>query len=157
MNQVAFLQSTFARRFLSETPTERCDLPLLTDIVVTSMLPVLERRSQTVKLEPTGRPVVVHGDLRLVFALLSAVVLEAAGLSSARAGLRVAFDLDEGDAVVTIVGSNSNCLPRSLIRLDRELSELARQGGAELELIWDEHEGPTLVLRFLKARASVAH
>lgn len=157
MNQVAFLQSTFARRFLKETPTERCDLPMLTDIVVTAMQPVLERRSQTVHLEPAGRPVIVAGDLRLVFALLSAVVLEAAGLSSARATLRVAFDLDDGDAVVTIVGSNSNHLPRSLMRLDRELSELARQGGAELELIWDELEGPTLVLRFPHARASVAH
>lgn len=157
MNQVAFLQSTFARRFLSETPTERCDLPMLTDIVVTAMQPVLERRSQTVKLEPAGRNTVVHGDLRLVFALLSAVVLEAAGLSSARANLRVAFDEDDGDAVVTIVGCNSNHFPRSFIRLDRELSALARQGGAELELLWDEYEGPTLVLRFLNSRASVAH
>jgi hypothetical protein len=157
MNQVAFLQSTFARRFLVETPTERCDLPLLTDIVVTAMLPVLERRNQTVKLESVGRPAIVNGELKLVFALLSAVILEAAGLSSARANLRVAFDVDDGDAVVTIVGCNSNHLPRSLIRLDRELSELARQGGAELELLWDEHEGPTLVLRFLNSRASVAH
>jgi hypothetical protein len=157
MNQVAFLQSTFARRFLKETPTERCDLPMLTDIVATAMLPVLDRRGQMVQLEPAGRPVIVSGDLRLVFALLSAVVLEAAGLSSARATLRIAFDIDEGDAVVTIVGANCNHLPRSLMRLDRELSELAHQGGAELELIWDEHEGPTLVLRFPQARAGVAH
>jgi hypothetical protein len=157
MNQVAFLQSTFARRFLVETPTERCDLPMLTEIVVTAMLPVLERRSQTVKLEASGRPAIVHGDVKLVFALLSAVVLEAAGLSSARANLRAAFDIDDGDAVVTIVGSNYNHFPRSFIRLDRELTELARQGGAELELIWDEYEGPTLVLRFLNSRASVAH
>ncbi len=157
MNQVAYLQSTFARRFLTEQPTERCDLPMLTDVVVTAMLPVLDRRSQVVLLEPASRPVIVKGDLRLVFALLSAVVLEAAGLSSARANLRIAYDLDDGDAVITIVGFNSNHLPSSLMRLDRELAELARQGGAELELLWDEHEGPTLVLRFPNSRASVAH
>lgn len=157
MNQVALTQSAFARRFRTEPAAERCDLPMLTDIVVTAMLPVLKCRNQTVKIQPLGRAAFVHGDLRLVFALLSAVVLKAAGLSSVRAALRVAFDLDDGDAIVTIVGSNSNHLPRSLIRLDPELSGLAREGGAELELIWDEYEGPTLVLRFLNARASVAH
>ncbi len=154
MNQVAFLQSTFARRFHTETPVERCDVPTLTGVVITAMLPVLDRRNQTITLDNAGRQAIVQGDPRLVFALLSAVVLEAAGLSSARANLRVAFDIDDGDMVVTIIGSNSNHLPRSLIRLDRELSELARKGGAELELIWDEHEGPTVVLRFLKAKAS---
>lgn len=97
------------------------------------------------------------GDPKLVFALLSAVVLEAAGLSSTHANLRVAFDLDDGDAVVTIVGCNNNHFPRSFIRLDRELVELARQAGAELELLWDAYEGPTLVLRFLNSKASVAH
>lgn len=155
MNQVAFLQSTFARRFLADHGSDRCDLPMLTDIVITAMAPVLDRRSQSISIETPGRPVLVRGDLQLVFALLSAVVLEAAGLSSARARLRVAFDMDEGDAVITIVGCNSHHLPRSLMRPDRELSELARQGGAELELIWDEHEGPTLVLRFPRSRASV--
>jgi hypothetical protein len=157
MNQVAFLQSTFARRFLVEHPSERCDLPILTDIVVNAMLPILDRRNQTIDREPANRSVVVNGDPQLVFALLSAVVLEAAGLSSARANLRVAFDVDDGDAVVTIVGSNFNHFPRSFIRLDRQLVELARQGGAELELIWDEYEGPTLVLRFLNSQANVAH
>jgi hypothetical protein len=156
MNQVAFLQSTFARRFLVDRGTDRCDMPMLTDIVVTAMAPVLDRRSQSVTIEPPGRPVLVRGDLQLVFALLSAVVLEAAGLSSARASLRVAFDLDEGDVVITVVGANSHQLPRSLIRLDRELAGLARQGGAELDLIWDDQEGPTLVLRFPQACAAFA-
>ena len=157
MNQIAFLQSTFARRFHAETPAERCDVPTLTGVVITAMLPVLERRSQTIVFETAGKQAVVHGDPRLVFALLSAIVLEAAGLSSARANLRVAFDADDGDTIVTIIGSNSNHLPRSLIRLDRELSDLARKGGAELELIWDEHEGPTVVLRFLNSKAGLMH
>jgi hypothetical protein len=157
MNQVAFLQSTFARRFVADHGAERCDLPMLTEIVVTAMAPVLERRSQSVSIQPACRPILVRGDLQLVFALLSAVVIEAAGLSSARASLRVAFDMHEGDAVIHIVGANSHQLPRSLMRLDRELATLARQGGAELELIWDDQEGPTLVLRFREACASLAN
>ena len=156
MNQVAFLQSTFARRFLSETPTERCDLPMLTDVVVSAMLPVLDRRGQTITLESSDRPVVVKGDFQLVFALLSAIVFEAAGLSNATAHLRVEFDIDENDVVVTIVGENKHGIAASLIGLDRELAELARQNSAEIELLWDEEEGPTLVLRFPDGRANVA-
>lgn len=157
MNQVAFVQSSFARRPRVEPLTERCDLPMLAGIVITAMTPVLERRDQHVVLEPAGRPVVVSGDLRLVFSLLSAVILEGAGLSSARGRLRIAFDIDDGDAVVTLVGTNCHHLPKSFMRLDRQLADLASQGGAELDLIWDEHEGPTLVLRFPQMRAGVAH
>ncbi len=157
MNQVAFVQSSFSRRSRVEALSEKCDLPMLADIVITAMVPVLERRDQHVVLEPAGRPVVVNGDLRLVFALLSAVILEGAGLSSARGQLRIAFDIDDGDAVVTLVGTNCHHLPKSLMRLDRQLAEMANQGGAELDLIWDEHEGPTLVLRFPQMRAGVAH
>lgn len=156
MNQVAFLQSTFARRFPAEQPSELCDLPMLTRIVVDAMRPILQRRDQSVKLEPVRQAIVVSGDIRLVFSLLSAVVLEGAGLSSARTDLRVSFDIDDGDTVVTIVGANSNHLPRSMIALDRELANLAREGGAELELIWDQYEGPTLVLRFVDGEARVA-
>lgn len=157
MNQVAFVQSSFARRSRVEAPTEKCDLPMLAGIVITAMAPVLERRDQHVVLEPAGRPVVVSGDLRLVFALLSAVILEGAGLSSARGQLRIAFDIDDDDAVVTLVGTNCNHLPKSFMRLDRQLAELASQGGAELDLIWDELEGPTLVLRFSQMRAGFAY
>lgn len=157
MNQVAILQSPFARRSRVQTQPEKCDLPMLAGIVVTAMAPVLERRDQHVFVEPAGRPVGVVGDLRLVFALLSAVILEGAGLSSARGQLRIAFDVDDGDAVVTIVGTNNHHLPKSMMRLDHQLAELASQGGAELELIWDEQEGPTLVLRFPHMRACVAH
>lgn len=156
MNQVAFLQSIFARRFSNETPSERCDLTLLADFVLTSMSPVLDRRNQSVKFHPTKNAVVVRGDVKIVFALVSAVILEAAGLSSARANLRVAFDIDDGDAVVTIVGSNCNHFPRSYIRLDQQLADQARQGGAEVELIWNENGSPTLILRFPNAEAGFA-
>jgi hypothetical protein len=71
--------------------------------------------------------------------------------------LRVAFDQDEDDAVVTVVGMNDNRIPASLMRLDRELAELARECGAELDLLWDDAEGPTLVLRFTGGRLNVLH
>jgi hypothetical protein len=131
---------------------------MLADIVATSLKPVLQRRGQTVVIvDHADRHLVVQGDLRLVFALLSAIMLEAAGLSSARARLRIALDFDEGDAIVTIIGSNSHHLPRAMMGLDRELADLAAQSGAELELMWDEHEGPTLVLRFPQTRTSASH
>jgi hypothetical protein len=157
MNQIAMLQSAFARHAWKEHQAERCDLPMLADIVIQTMRPVLMRRRQTVIVEPSGREVVVTGELRLVFALLSAVLLEGTGLSSADAHLRVAFDVDEGDAVVTVVGVNDNRIPKSLMKLDTELAALARECGAELDLLWDESEGPTLVLRFAGCRIAILH
>lgn len=157
MNQITMLQSAFARQAWKEMHRERCDLPMLAGIVIQTMRPVLMRRRQSITIEPALREVVVTGELRLVFALLSAVLLEGAGLSSADAQLRVAFDEDDGDAIVTVVGMNDNRIPTSLMRLDPELAALARESGAELDLLWDEQEGPTLVLRFAGARLAVTH
>jgi hypothetical protein len=157
MNQVTMLQSAFTRHAWQEQSAERCDLPLLADIVINTMRPVLLRRRQIISIAPSGCEVVVTGELRVVFSLLSAVLLEGAGLSSADARLRIAFDIDDGDAVVTLVGTNQNRLPSSLMRIDGELAQLARESGTELDLLWDEAEGPTLVLRFLKSRTDIVH
>jgi hypothetical protein len=157
MTHVTFLQSAFARHAWKQPHAERCDLPLLAGIVIDTMLPVLRRRRQQITVEQPDREVVVRGELRLVFALISAVLLEGAGLSSADAKLRVAFDEDDGDALITVVGMNENRIPASLMRLDRELADLAGEAGAELDLLWDEAEGPTLVLRFGRGSASVIH
>ena len=157
MNQIAFLQSAFSRRFSSDAVSERYDLTMLTDVVLTSIDPLLERRGQNLVFDAADNPIVVTGDPRMIFALLSAVVLEAAGLSSARADLRIVIDMDESDAVLTVIGANTNHLPGSLIGLDRELLQLAHLSGAELELIWGEHEGPTLVLRFVAKTKGTSH
>ncbi len=157
MNQIALFRSAFARHAWKEPHAERCDLPMLAGIVVDTMRPVLGRRRQSIVIEPPGREVVVRGELRLVFALLSAVLLEGAGLSSANARLRVAFDEDDGDAIVTVLGMNDSRIPSSMMRLDRELAELAGESGAELDLLWDEAEGPTLVLRFAGGRLPLLH
>ncbi len=85
------------------------------------------------------------------------MLLEGAGLSSADARLRVAFDEDDGDAIVTVLGMNDSRIPSSMMRLDRELAELAGESGAELDLLWDEAEGPTLVLRFAGGRLPLLH
>ncbi len=156
MNQVA-VHPAFVRRLNAGYMTERCDLPMLAGIAVAAMAPLLERRQQGVAIESAGRPVIVRGDLGLVFSLVSAVVAEAAGLSSARARLRLAFDFDDGDIVLTIVGANSNNLPADLMQIDGQLAGLAREGGAELDMIWDAQEGPTFVLRFPNAQAGVVH
>lgn len=124
-----------------------CDLPMLTAVVLSTMKPLLSRRGQHATIETPQRPVVVRGDIKLVASLLSVVLLEAAGLSSANATLRVAFDVDEGDGIVTVVGENIHRLSLAGGELDGELASLAAEAGAELELLWDPSEGPTLLLR----------
>ncbi len=52
---------------------------------------------------------------------------------------------------------NDSRIPSSMMRLDRELAELAGESGAELDLLWDEAEGPTLVLRFAGGRLPLLH
>jgi hypothetical protein len=139
--------------FKTQKTRNICDLVMLADIAAGTMRPLLMRRQQRVVVEPIGGVVTVEGDIKLVFALISAVMLEAAGLSSARAKLRLAFDIDDDDVVITIVGANHNNLRSNLIALDQELARLAAEAGAELDLIWDEQEGPTLLLRFHEGRA----
>lgn len=129
-----------------------CDLQMLSRVVLGTMAPLLERRGQSVTIERPLQDVAVRGDLRVVSALLSAIFIEAAGLSSAGARLKVAFDLDEGDAVVTVVGWNTHRLALQDERVDPHLADLAGESGAEIDLIWEQEEGPTFVLRFPKGR-----
>lgn len=129
-----------------------CDLPMLSRVVLGTMAPLLERRGQSAEIERPAQEITVRGDLRLVSALLSAIFIEAAGLSSAGARLKVAFDLDEEDAVVTVVGWNSHRLALQDERVDASLADLAAEAGAEIDLIWEQEEGPTLVLRFPQRR-----
>jgi hypothetical protein len=150
MNQALLTRAVTSPSQLGKSPSERCNLPMLTEIILSSMTPIFERRKQHVALKPSEKPVVVQGDLYLVFSLLSAVVLETAGLSSAHAVMRVSFDSDEDAAVVTIAGANYHQIAPGYIQLDQQLSDLAAEGGADLKMIWNEHEGPTLVLRFPK-------
>ncbi len=147
MNQIVRFRAFSPKMSAFSKPT-RCDLAMLSGVVLTAMRPLLDRRGQSVSIEQPSRTVAVRGDLGLVSSLLSAVIFEAAGLSSANAGLRIAFDVDEGDAVVTIVGSNHHRFTLGEAALDAEMADLVQQAGAELDLLWDEEEGPTLVLRF---------
>jgi hypothetical protein len=150
MNQTVFSHISSPPARVGRSLNERCNLPMLTEIILSSMTPILGRRKQDVVLQPTDKPVVIEGDLYLVFSLLSAVVLETAGLSSANAVMRVSFDADEEAAMVTIAGANYHQIAPGYIQLDQQLSDLAAEGGANLTMIWNEHEGPTLVLRFPK-------
>ena len=129
-----------------------CDLVMLSRVVLGTMAPLLERRGQSAEIERPAQEMTVRGDLRLVSALLSAIFIEAAGLSSAGARLKVAFDLDEDDAVVTVVGWNSHRLALQDERVDASLADLAAEAGAEIDLIWEQEEGPTFVLRFPQRR-----
>lgn len=148
MNQVVRLpRSGFSRASLRDIVATSCDLPMLTGVVLSTMTPLLNRRGQTAVVERPAQPVIVRADVKLVASLLSVVLLETAGLSSAHATLRLAFDIDEGDAIVTAMGENIHHLALARTRIDPELADLAAEAGAELDLIWDENEGPTLVLR----------
>ena len=150
MNQTVFPRISSPSLRMAKSPSERCNLPMLTEIILSSMTPILGRRKQDVVLHPTDKPVVIEGDLYLVFSLLSAVVLETAGLSSANAVMRVSFEADDEAAMVTIAGANYHQIAPGYMQLDQQLSDLAEEGGANLTMIWNEHEGPTLVLRFPK-------
>ncbi len=151
MNQIVFPRTRSPHVRMAKSQNDRCNLPMLTEIILSSMTPILGRRKQDVVLQPSEKPVVIEGDLYLVFSLLSAVVLETAGLSSANAVMRVSFDTDDEAAMVTIAGANYHQIAPGYIQLDQQLSDLATEGGANLTMIWNEHEGPTLVLRFPKA------
>ena len=155
MNQLLALQGS-PRRQIQRTTTSRCYLPTLADLAITAMGRVLERRGQQVIVQPTDSAVWVTGDERAIFALMSAVLVEAAGLSSARASLRLGFEVDDGDTVMTVIGTNIHQFPSNTMRVDPELVELAALVGAEIDLIWDQHEGPTLVLRFPDREANLA-
>lgn len=150
MNQTILSREINSPSHNGKSQSERCNLPMLTEIILSSMTPIFERRKQHIAVKPSEKPVVVQGDLYLVFSLLSAVVLETAGLSSAHAVMRVSFDTDDDAAVVTIAGANYHQIAPGYIQLDQQLSDLAAEGGADLKMIWNEHEGPTLVLRFPK-------
>lgn len=155
MNQAVFPLNTSTATHLARSQRERCNLPVLTEIILSSMTPILDRRKQHVAVKPIETPVVVQGDLYLVFSLLSAVVMETAGLSSAHTVLRVSFENDEKNAVVTIAGANYHQIAPGYMKLDQQLADLAAEGGAEINMIWNEHEGPTLVLRFPKVMTTV--
>lgn len=148
MNHVVSFRPIAQARMTPLSKPARCDLQMLSGVVLSTMAPLFSRRGQTIDIEQPVQPVVVKGDLRLVSSLLSAIFFEAAGLSSAHARLRVAFDNDEGDAVVTVVGSNIHRFSLGPGALDRQMADLAEEAGAELDLLWDQEEGPTLVLRF---------
>jgi hypothetical protein len=123
------------------------DLARIVALVGSGLQPLFHRRQQTLLVGPATAPVLTRLDQRLTVALVSAIMVEAAGLSFARSTLRCDLDNDDGDAVLTLCGANDSHIPPDWMRLDPEISCIAAEAGAEVEMLWDADEGPTLVLR----------
>jgi hypothetical protein len=123
------------------------DLARIVALVGSGLQPLFRRRQQTLLVAPATVPVMTRLDQRLAVALVSAIMVEAAGLSLARTTLRCDLDHDDGDAIVTLCGANDSHIPPDWMRLDPEISCIAAEAGAEVEMLWDADEGPTLVLR----------
>jgi hypothetical protein len=124
------------------------DLQVLAVTATDALMRALTRRQQFMICELPPERIEVIGERAGLLSLIGALLREAAGLSSACAVIRIICAEDEGDSILTVLGSNRHLPSGSRVDLDADLAAQARAMEAELKMIWTDDDGPTFVLRF---------
>jgi hypothetical protein len=125
----------------------RLKLITLVNEAVAGLTARLHRRSQTISIDDTLADAVACHDTDKLTSLFCAVLNEMIGLSAPHSNLKVTFDHDEGEAVVVLLGKNRMGLRPCWLLLGEEISQLAREAGGSASILWDEDEGPTIIVR----------
>ncbi len=151
MNQIVVPLAPRQRVPMHVTLVPRLKLIALVNDAVASLKARLHRRCQTVSIDDTLADVVACHDTEKLTSLLCVVLNEMVGLSAPNSNLRVTFDHDEGEAVVVLLGKNRSGLRPCWLLLGEEISQLARQAGGSALILWDDDEGPTIIVRLPEA------